>query len=192
MSKSIDARMQRSRQALRDALLALLEDRPFDEITVRAITGHARVGYATFFRHFSGKDALLNDVAGEQIAALCEMTTPLLLAADSRATCRAICATVDARRALWSAMLTGSAAGTVREQFVRNGRLLGQLSGSGPDWLPTDLSIVWTTSGCVDVLHWWLTEGTRYSVEQMAEIMDRLVIGPSVSGRIVPGELCPT
>ena len=58
-----DARQVRSRNALTGALLALIEEKPFDQLTIREITGRAGTGYATFFRHYPTKEALLADVA---------------------------------------------------------------------------------------------------------------------------------
>jgi hypothetical protein len=47
-STSKDARALRSGQALRDALLVLLLQKPFDQITIRDICATAGVHYATF------------------------------------------------------------------------------------------------------------------------------------------------
>ncbi|MEJ2408710.1 MAG: helix-turn-helix domain containing protein [Novosphingobium sp.] len=58
-----DARWIRSRKALNAALPALLEERAFDQLTIREITARTSTGYATFFRHYPDKEALLNDVA---------------------------------------------------------------------------------------------------------------------------------
>src|SRR5271156_5884875 len=81
----LDARMVRTRAALRDALLALLEEKPFDEISIRDIAGRSGTGYATFFRHYETKAVLLNDIAEAEIAALIGLCLPVLWAADSRA-----------------------------------------------------------------------------------------------------------
>lgn len=181
MSPPLDARMQRSRRVLRDALLALLEEKPFDQITVREITGRAKVGYATFFRHYASKDALLHDLAAGQISDLLDMTVPVLFVANSRESCRAMCAYIWERRVLWGALLTGGAAGTVREEFIRQARQLTARTRKRSSWLPRDLSTVWSTGGVADVLAWWLSQREVYSVDQIAEIIDRLIITPTVS-----------
>ncbi len=178
MSTPLDARMQRSRRVLRDALLALLEEKPFDQITVRAITARAKVGYATFFRHYASKDALLHDLAAGQISDLLDMTVPVLFVANSLESCRAMCAYVFERRTLWTALLTGGAASTVREEFIRQARVITIRARTKSSWLPGDLSTVWATGGCIDVLAWWLSQRDSYSVEQVAEIVDRLIVGP--------------
>src|SRR5690242_17538395 len=99
-STTLDARMARSRAALGEALLTLLEAKAFDQLTVREIAQTATVGYATFFRHYPDKEALLNDVAAQQVRDLLALALPVLYAADSRAACLALCRFVDEHRRL--------------------------------------------------------------------------------------------
>ncbi len=126
-----DARMVRTRAALRRALLRLLERKHFDQITVRDIAGEAKIGYATFFRHHESKSELLEDVAEEQIGNLMGLALPLLVADDTRGSCLALCRYVNEHRAIWSALLTGGAAGAMREEFLRQAMRVG--SGTGAE-----------------------------------------------------------
>ena len=73
-----DARVVRTREALHDAMMSLAEESPLDAITVRAIAARAGVGYATFFRHYPDKDALLADVADRLIREFLQRVAPLL------------------------------------------------------------------------------------------------------------------
>lgn len=57
-----DPRALRSRQKLVDSLLTLTLEKGYGRFTVRALTRHANVGYATFFRHFKTIDDLLTDI----------------------------------------------------------------------------------------------------------------------------------
>ncbi|MEW9854383.1 TetR/AcrR family transcriptional regulator [Novosphingobium sp. M1R2S20] len=175
-----DARQVRSRKALNEALLALLEEKPFDQITIREISARAGTGYATFFRHYETKEALLGDVASEEIAGLLAMTLPILRQANSYESTLALCRYVGAHGKLWSALLAGGAAGIVRGEFIRQARELpGDLQR--PDgWLPADLGVVHGTGSMIDALAWWLTVGTDYSDEEFAGIVHRLVIAPLV------------
>lgn len=182
MAVSLDARIQRSRRLLRETLLDLLEEKPFEQITVREITSRARVGYATFFRHYAAKESLLHDLAAGRISDLLDITVPILFMAGSREACQTLCTSIHDDRPLWTALLVGGAAGTVREEFVRQARLIGVSFGDGTGWLPQDLRIVWATSGAVDILAWWLPQTDSYSIDQIAEIVDRLVVSPVVAG----------
>jgi AcrR family transcriptional regulator len=178
-----DARQLRSRNALTAALLELLDDQPFDQITIRQITARAGTGYATFFRHYPTKEALLGDIAAREIADLLAMTTPILLDADSVESTRALCAFVGSHRRLWTALLTGGAAGIVREEFVRQARRIPRDVPPPPGWLPPDLAVVHGAGGTIDLLAWWLSDaGEDHSADQIAAILNRLIVAPLVGG----------
>ena len=57
--KKTDARVRRTRDALGDALVALMQEKPFETITVQDVLDRARVGRSTFYSHYSDKDDLL-------------------------------------------------------------------------------------------------------------------------------------
>jgi AcrR family transcriptional regulator len=176
----MDARMVRTRAALRRAMLKLLERKHFDRITVRDIAGEAKVGYATFFRHHESKSELLEDVAAEQIGNLIALALPLLMAEDTRGSCLALCKYVNEHRALWSALLTGGAAGAMREEFIRQAMHLGSGQVQRSSWLPVELGAIYGVSATVEILAWWLRQPRDFTVERIAEIIDRLVVTPAV------------
>ena len=58
-----DRRILRTRNALGDALVALMQEKSFDEITVQEVLDRAGVGRSTFYVHYRDKDDLfLSDV----------------------------------------------------------------------------------------------------------------------------------
>ena len=63
--KKTDARVRRTRDALGDALVALMQEKPFDAITVQDVLDRANVGRSTFYSHYSDKDDLLMSDAEE-------------------------------------------------------------------------------------------------------------------------------
>lgn len=60
VNKPTDPRVERSTQALGEALIALLHERQFDDITVQDILDRAGVGRATFYAHYRNKDDVLH------------------------------------------------------------------------------------------------------------------------------------
>ena len=176
-----DARVERSRAAFRQALLTLLEATPYDAITIREVTARAGAGYATFFRHYPDKNALLDDLAEAEIGELLARALPIALAADTRAACLTLSRYVDERRALWTALLTGGAAGAMREEFVRQARLAVPEGVETVGWLPTDLRVVFGVSGTVEILAWWLRDHGEIPLERVAEMLDRLVVAPAMA-----------
>jgi AcrR family transcriptional regulator len=65
-----DARVRRTRDALGDALIALMQEKPFDTITVQDVLDRAHVSRSTFYAHYSDKDDLLMSDAEEFFEAL--------------------------------------------------------------------------------------------------------------------------
>lgn len=56
-----DRRINRTRKALREALMALVIRKGFEAITIEDITEQAEMGRATFYLHYRGKEDLLLD-----------------------------------------------------------------------------------------------------------------------------------
>lgn len=62
-SRKPDRRVRQTRDALGDALVKLMHEKPFEEITVQQILDGAGVSRSTFYTHFSDKnDLFLSDV----------------------------------------------------------------------------------------------------------------------------------
>ena len=58
-TRRIDPRIERTREALRDALMALIEEKGFDAISVQDIAERAGLNRATFYLHYRDKQDLL-------------------------------------------------------------------------------------------------------------------------------------
>ncbi|MBV1917073.1 MAG: TetR/AcrR family transcriptional regulator [Sphingomonadaceae bacterium] len=180
-----DARQVRSRNALCGALLELLQETSFDQLTIREITARAGTGYATFFRHYPTKEALLGDVASEEVTDLVAKTRRMLTGDDRFNSAVMLCDYIDRHRALWTALLTGGAAGIMREEILRQARHLAEKDPHYPDWLPPDLAVVFSTSAALELMTWWLMQGDDYPSEKIATILDKLVFRPLTDGRSV-------
>jgi AcrR family transcriptional regulator len=178
-SKS-DPRAIRSSQALTDAFLKLLEAKPLQQISVRDIVAVAGVGYTTFFRHHASKEELLDHVAADQIRRLFDLAMPDLDAYDVHSGSMALFAYVDAHRALWSTLLTGGAAGTIREEFRRLAGGVAASQGRPHSWLPADAGAVLIVGGTLDLLGWWLRQTRPLPIERIVEIHESVVVAPVI------------
>ena len=173
-------RKNRTREALRAAMLALLAEKPFEQIQITDLTARAQIGYATFFRHYDSTNALLNEIAGDQIRELLGMTIPVMRRFDSSVSLRALCHYVQEHSALWRPLLTGGAAHTVRAEFVRQAREWAHRSDAGETRVPVDLGTVCAAGSTIDALAWWLDRGQGYSLDEIAEFINELIIMPFV------------
>lgn len=175
-SSASDARATRSRRALKAALLTLAGRKPIEEITVREICAEAGVHYATFFRHHPSKEALLVDLAAEQIDRVVELSLPVLDSTDTYGAVLAVVQYVDDHRSLWTGLLTGGAAGAMREELLRLARQVALEKGAQGDWLPMQLAVNCSVSLIFETLAFWLGEMPEaLPPERVAQMLDRLL-----------------
>lgn len=175
-SNSRDARAIRSAAALRAALLTLLQNHPFDQITIRDICSTAGVHYATFFRHHPTKESLLDLTAREQIAKLSELAMAIRGGSDYKAGFTALCVYVEAQREVFATLLNGGAAGSMREEWVRQSMLVAEKEKHADTWLPWDLGVVCAATLMAETLAWWLNQPPgKIGVDQISAILHRLL-----------------
>jgi len=62
LKPTTDRRIRRTRQCLQEALLSLLKDRSYADITVQDISNRADFNRVTFYAHYRDKDDLLTDI----------------------------------------------------------------------------------------------------------------------------------
>ena len=183
LSRPNDARAVRSRTALREALLLLIESRPFDEISIRDITNQAGVSYPVFFRRYEAKEQVLTDIATDEIRKLLEITFPALTGAGPRSGLEQLCAYVMAHRALWRVLLTKGAAGRMREEFVKASVDIANSSKRANPWLPVSLASAFVASGIFEILAWWLQQPEDYPVRNIVIFLEQLIVQPTLEPR---------
>ncbi|MBO0780006.1 MAG: TetR family transcriptional regulator [Ktedonobacteraceae bacterium] len=74
---SSDLRVRRTQKLLREALIALIEERSFDAITVGEIAERAMVSRAAFYRHYQDKYDLVEKIFEEMITTVTHEIDPL-------------------------------------------------------------------------------------------------------------------
>jgi AcrR family transcriptional regulator len=154
----------------------LLQQKPFDQITIRDICAESGIHYATFFRHHPTKEALLDAIARDQIAHLIELTLAIRKAENFEAGFQALCAYVDEHRSLWSTLLNGGAGAAMREEWLRQSRKVAATETHLNSWLPRDLGTICSATLIAETLAWWLGQpADAYNVNEVARILYRLL-----------------
>jgi AcrR family transcriptional regulator len=185
MSRPEDARALRSRDALQVALLALIDERPFENISIRDITNRAGVSYPVFFRRYATKEQLLDDIATGEIRQLLSLTSPIFEADKQTESLKALCAHIDEQRVLWTRLLTGGAASAMRGEFRRIAKEIGDTREQANPWLPRDLAASFVVAGLFEILAWWLRQPVDYPMENVIKIIDALIVRATVQPRDV-------
>lgn len=178
ISRPHDLRVVKSRAALGEALLRLITARPLEQITIKDITTEAGVSYPVFFRQFASKDELLADIAAEEVRSLLAATYPLFDLTAPSDNLIVFCRMVERRKALWKTLLTTGAASAMRNEFKRIAAELGKDQPSGNPGIPVELASAFVTSSIFEILTWWLNQPDDYPLEDVARLLDGLVVAP--------------
>lgn len=189
-TRAADARVVRTRDALRVAMTELASELPLDAITVRAIAARADVGYATFFRHYPDKEALLADVADKLIREFLEQAAPLLQQRDRLGAARSICTFVAGHLPIYQALIAGGSGETVRAEMLRQTMItMGAARQRKADGPIDDLILFHMVSAILNLLAWWLRNLDTVDAAAMGEIIERTVLTPLMQLRLQPPAL---
>jgi AcrR family transcriptional regulator len=181
LSTTIDARAVRTRKALRDAMLKLLEVRRFEDLTIAEFAEAAGVGYSTVCRHYPTLGALLDEVAAAEVQHIVTRAFPSFHVADTHSASLALFTYVHQHRAVWRALLTGGAAGALKREFVTLSMKIARVWKESDIWLPPDLGVTMTISGTIELMTWWLARPEPMPPKKIAAIFERLLVAPLLS-----------
>ncbi|MEQ1504407.1 MAG: TetR/AcrR family transcriptional regulator [Myxococcota bacterium] len=148
----VDRRVARTRQTLRDALVALILDRGWDQISVKDVCDAANVGRSTFYAHFGDKEELLTSGFDHLLAHLRAAGTPGPEPA-LRFVAPLIAHAIE-HRPLFRA-LVGKHSGRVVERRFRQvvATLVGEeLADRDLGGLPRDVAVRFVSGGVVELL----------------------------------------
>lgn len=175
-----DRRVQRTQTLLAQALIDLTLERGYEEVTIRDITERAEVGYATFFRHYHDKDALLAEVLDVVLAEIADLLSPESLAADSQAVGVIVFRYVQAHTELVRVLL-GSRLVLQRLIAVVTARIAADHAPRPDSVVPLAVAAHHYVSATIALIGWWLDAGQPYPPEQMGRIYHELIAMPTGS-----------
>ncbi|GHO81779.1 TetR family transcriptional regulator [Ktedonobacter sp. SOSP1-85] len=184
-----DRRSRRTRQLVRSALAELLQEKRYEEITVRDILERANIGSSTFYAHYFDKD----DVQASLLKELFEQLLQQLL---SRSGKQEVVPSLELFQHVQQNIpqlqgLIRSRSGETLWKVVERTMsqtiehtLTGATSAPEDKGVPAPLVAHYLATTFLTLLKWWLAEDMPYSVEQMDEFFQQLTL----PGRWAPVE----
>lgn len=168
---AVDRRVARTRNALYDALVALIRRKPYERITVEDILREADIGRATFYAHFTSKDDLL-ERSLERLRALLVRAQ-----ADGQSPSRALFEHVGAFRDIPVALGPGRGAAIVRGAVDRvlTEWLGALLPAELPGGLPRELAVRHVVAVFETTLGWWLERASGLSPAEAHAMFARML-----------------
>ena len=179
--KKTDARVRRTRDALGDALIALMQEKAFDTITVQDVLDRAHVSRSTFYSHYSDKDDLLLSDAEEFFEAISMALSANGDKSDRVFPVREFFAHLSDVQPFFKALAKSGkyqenmelARGHFARGIERRLSELPRAQSIPPNQLP---AIAFTHAGALlSLLTWWLDRGMRESPAEMDELFHRMI-----------------
>jgi AcrR family transcriptional regulator len=179
--KKTDARVRRTRDALGDALIELMQEKPFDTITVQDVLDRAHVSRSTFYSHYSDKDDLLMSDAEEFFESISMALSVHGDKSDRVFPVQEFFVHLSDVQPFYKALVKSGKfqenMELARGHFARGiERRLSELP-RGKSIPPTQLpAIAFTHAGALlSLLTWWLDRGMRESPQEMDELFHRMI-----------------
>lgn len=183
MEKSLDRRVVRTRQMLREALISLILERGYDKLTVNDITDRADLRRATFYLHYRDKDDLLLATLQETFDDLARQLEPVanndhLGGKSELSTYLVIFQHVAENSRLYRAILGGQAGAAIARRI--RAYLAHHVSrGFRPSHdllVPADVLANYIAGAEVALIQWWLESEMPYPPEVMADMAQRMLL----------------
>ncbi len=176
----LDPRIVRTRALLRDALIKLMEQQPYDKITIQHITTRATVNRKTFYLHYETKDHLLYAVTDELLGELFGEARDANSFDQSveelqRYIADRIFTYIIRYQRFFEVMFERQAMSNFvqyMKQYIAR-FYEEKFAELEDDKLPVHKDVIasYISSAYVGVIHWWLREGMPYTPEEMTEQM---------------------
>lgn len=176
-----DRRIQRTRQLLQDALVALILEKGYEAITVQDVIDRANVGRSTFYAHFQDKEDLF--LSGfENLRGLFEehLVEQSLMETSPWALSLVMFQHAQEYQGVYKA-LVGERGGHMMISHIQKylstlikEHLKSQLSSKKKNQIPLEILTLHVVNSLTALLTWWLDHDTPYSAEQMNEMFRQL------------------
>ena len=179
--KKLDRRVQRTRALLRDALMALVQEKGYDAVTVEEITERANLGRTTFYLHYQSKDDLLLDHHTDFTAHLNldRLSREQLLGDEPQPEMVTFLQEISEGKAVYLAFTRAKDADiimrNVRQRTMEN--LQESLQEAFPNatpHVPLEVLTNYLVRAQMSLIDWWITNRTGYEAEQIAAMLHRL------------------
>ena len=181
----IDRRVVRTKELLHQALMSLVLDKGYEDVTVAEVCDAANVGRSTFYAHFTGKDDLRRHGVDHVRKSIVEQYREAELGrGDLKRRPFAFSLTMfehgrdhlDRYRALVGSDGGSVVLATIRQtlsDLVRD-ELASDADKVSGAAIPRDLVVHYVVGAFMDVLTWWLDGGAELPPERIDAMFRRL------------------
>jgi AcrR family transcriptional regulator len=176
-----DRRVKRTQNLLAKALIALTLEKGYEAVTIRDITDRADIGYATFFRHYHDKDALLRDVLDVVLSEMTGLLLPRVPTNDAAIVGTLIFRYVQEHHEIVQVLLSSNSSSSIVKRVIEAGtyNVMQENEPLANSVVPMEIAANHLITSTIALIQWWLDHKMPYPPEHMGMIYDKLIAGPT-------------
>lgn len=172
-----DKRVKRTQRLLAEALISLTLEKGYDAVLIRDITERADIAYATFFRHYDDKDALLDEVVDVILDDMSQLLQPRPKEAEHQVAVGIRIFNYVREHNELCRVLLGSRGKARLIEMLQSTKQDIPLLNAGSQ-IPPEIANYHFMSAGIELIQWWLDHGMPYPTEQMGQIFATLILLP--------------
>jgi AcrR family transcriptional regulator len=173
-----DRRILRTRDALGDALVALMHEKNFDQITVQQVLDRAGVGRATFYAHYRDKEDLFMSDVEDFFAMAASMLKRHHVDTSRLAPIRELFSHMRDAKEFYMALVVSGKANDVRELgrgiFARSIDERIEAAGVQLDPLQRSAQAHALAGSMFSLLDWWIDKGMKADPQELDQLFHRM------------------
>ncbi|HJB40474.1 MAG TPA: TetR/AcrR family transcriptional regulator [Candidatus Ruthenibacterium avium] len=179
--EKVDARVQKTKKRLCDALISLMQEKRLEHITVKELCARSGLNRGTFYLHYQNVFELMQDVEQglEEGFSQVLLRAPIetLYAGGQKPVLDDVCRYFEEHAAACRLFLSRGEHTALVERVKRvvRERALAQwrlMYGEDPRY---EYAFAFVASGCIGMLTLWLEQDTPCSAEEMAQMMEGFI-----------------
>lgn len=181
MEDKVDLRVRRTNKMIRAALIALMQEKRFDDITVKDIADRAFVNRNTFYLHYRDKNDLLKSICADRLEDWHRIIAqpregneqwhfrPLIIDALQE---------ISQKRPFYRTMLDSSGTTYFVDQLKSEIRaqMLDILGISNPDY-QTSFCVEYVVNGFLGAVRFALEQDTGFDADKTAQMIFQIAFG---------------
>ena len=177
-NKKPDRRTQRTRRQVSGALVDLIKEKRFDDITVQNVIDRAGVGRSTFYSHFRGKEDVFEQQWEEFIGRLAGQINWAKVGAGSFVPVRSLFQHLQEAQSFYRGLVRSRKIDPIFKSGIESlsQRIEAALKRRVVEpSIPIPILSNYLASELFALLRWWLDAGMPYTPASMDEIFHRLI-----------------
>jgi AcrR family transcriptional regulator len=176
-----DRRVQRTRKLLQHAMIELLNEHSYDDITIQDIVNRANVGRTTFYLHFNSKEELFVTCHEALVTGfyLWPLTREEMLSSEPPSGMLAAYRHLQEVRPLMNPIFQGKGSPLILRRMrdwsaQEIEQSLRSAFAEADSAVPFNLLANYLAGAQIALIQWWMEKRTPYPADDLARMMHRL------------------